>query len=59
LLAALILVAAVANLNLAVSDVAVPDIGQAFDDISQRAGRHHVRLTGDPVPEPSGQGRAR
>src|SRR4029453_7757068 len=30
-LAALILVAAVANLNLAVANVALPDIGQAFD----------------------------
>jgi MFS transporter, DHA2 family, multidrug resistance protein len=31
ILAALILVAAVANLNLAVANVALPDIGQAFD----------------------------
>ena len=31
MLAALILVAAVANLNLAVANVALPDIGQAFD----------------------------
>ena len=30
-LAALILVAAVANLNLAVANVALPDIGKAFD----------------------------
>src|SRR6187399_3246266 len=30
-LAALILVAAVANLNLAVANVALPDIGRAFD----------------------------
>ena len=30
-LAALILVAAVANLNLAVANVALPDIGEAFD----------------------------
>ena len=31
MLAALILVAAVANLNLAVANVALPDIGKAFD----------------------------
>ena len=35
-LTALILVAAVANLNLAVANVALPDIGKAFDAIADR-----------------------
>ena len=41
-LIALILVAAVANLNLAVADVALPDIGKAFNS-SQGAAAGRVR----------------
>ena len=47
-LGALILVAAVANLNLAVANVALPDIGKAFDAGADRAQPRRRRLLARP-----------
>ena len=49
-LGALILVAAVANLNLAVANVALPSIGQAFDASQTDAQPHRGRATRSASP---------